>query len=486
MTDTTHQNALRAGRRLHWYVVERLLGQGAFGITYLARDVNLGQRVAIKEYLPSELATRDGQDAVRALSPEHEQTFRWGLERFMDEGRVLAGLDHPSLVRVHAVFEENGTAYMVMRYEEGDTLRARLQARGTLPETEILRFLTPLLHGVETVHEQGLIHRDIKPANIFLRRDGSPVLLDFGSARHVVREQTTNLTALVSPGYAPLEQYSGDSRAQGPWTDVYGLAATLYHCVSGRPPLNALERSTNALAGAPDGLVPAREAGAGAYRDALLAAIDRGLALQPEQRPRSIPQWQAMLERAPPHESRGVRAIPTEIAQAPTVRLPESAPARKARLVSGLPGLVVGLTVLAAASAAWWYGWPVPAQSVSGAAPAEDTRSIEQPDTPARVVALLEAARADLEAGRLTRPEGANAFARYRAALRLDKDNAGARQGIRHIIEHYVREALAAEARREYQRAIAHLDEILTLMPDSQALRAARRRLVEEARSPQP
>lgn len=161
MTPKIHRNALQPEHRLQWYLIKRILGQGGFGITYLARDENLDQDVAIKEYLPIELAVRERDYSVHPVSSTHDDTYQWGLHRFTQEARTLAKFDHPNIVRVHSVFEQNNTAYMVMRYEQGQTLQEILTDRRTLEENDIIRFLIPLLGGLAVIHEKGFIHRDI-------------------------------------------------------------------------------------------------------------------------------------------------------------------------------------------------------------------------------------------------------------------------------------------------------------------------------------
>ena len=255
-----------------WYRVEKILGQGGFGITYLAHDKNLDQDVAVKEYLPVELSVRDQDSSVHPVSGKHGEQYKWGLERFISEARTLAKFNHDHVVRVLSVFEENNTAYMVMQYEEGESLQEVLQRRKTMEEDELRGILMPLLDGLEKVHEQGFIHRDIKPANIFIRTDGSAVLLDFGSARQALGGQTRTLTSVVSPGYAPFEQYFSKSDKQGPWTDIYGVGATLYRAVVGVAPIDAIMRSEAILKTRNDTIVTAQEAGGGA----LLGRVSAG------------------------------------------------------------------------------------------------------------------------------------------------------------------------------------------------------------------
>jgi len=318
MTDPAYPDALPPQSRLHWFVIERVLGQGGFGITYLARDTNLDQRVAIKEYLPIEFATRMPDATIRSRTEDLRDRYRWGLERFIQEARTLARFDHPSIVRVQSVFEFNNTAYMVMRFEDGINLAALLDRRGTLPEDELLRILLPILDGLELVHNAGFIHRDIKPDNIHVGDDGRPVLLDFGSARQALGNAHT-LTILVAPGYAPFEQYYSDSGNQGPWTDIYGLGATCYRAIAGRSPLDAISRSKGILGSTQDVLVPATVIGAGRYSGRLLAAIDHALEFAEKDRPQAIADWRQELvgERPIPAPAPAAFAPPVVPKQAP-------------------------------------------------------------------------------------------------------------------------------------------------------------------------
>jgi serine/threonine protein kinase len=291
MTERTHRNALSAGYKLHWYEIKSVLGQGGFGITYLAQDLNLDRAVAIKEYLPSDFAVREGDQSVHPLSGQTQPQFEWGLERFISEARTLSKFEHPNIVRIFAVFEENNTGYLVMPYEEGTSLQAVLKGKKTLDESTLLKIIEPILDGLDLVHKHEFIHRDIKPDNIFIREDGSPVLLDFGSARQSVTGQVKTLTTLVSPGYAPFEQYYSKSDEQGPWTDIYGLGATLYRAIAGRPPLDAVDRSKSLLDGSQDTFMPAIQIGAGHYSESFLKAIDHAISFKPLDRPQTISEW---------------------------------------------------------------------------------------------------------------------------------------------------------------------------------------------------
>jgi len=295
---TRHHQALPPGYKLHWYEVLGVLGQGGFGITYLGRDTNLDQKVAVKEFLPVELATRSADSQIHPLTDNHTDTFGWGLNRFLSEAKTLAKFRHPNIVRVLSVFEANNSAYMVMEYEEGQELTTALRSGRVQGEASLKSIIYPLLDGLKQVHAAGFIHRDIKPENIYLRANGSPVLLDFGSARHALGAETRTLTALVTPGFAPFEQYDqsreGEEK-QGPWTDVYALGATLYKAVTGSGPPDAMAR-VNAVLEGKDILVPAASAAIGDFTPRFLRAIDAALIFRPTDRPQSIEAWQAMLD----------------------------------------------------------------------------------------------------------------------------------------------------------------------------------------------
>jgi serine/threonine protein kinase len=292
-----HHHALPEGYHLHWYELDSVLGQGGFGITYLARDTNLDQLVAIKEFLPSDLATRTQDSAVQPLSGDHTDTYGWGLNRFLTEARTLAKFRHPNIVRVMSVFEANNTAYMVMEYEHGESFENMLKFKQVSGEQALKNILLALLDGLELVHDAGFIHRDIKPSNVYLRDDGVPVLLDFGSARLALGVETRTLTSLVSPGYAPFEQYNAtrESDKQGPWTDIYALGATMYRAVTGQGPIDAAARANLLLDEQRDPFQACSQMPVDGYSPEFLAAIDRALAFAPADRPQSVPAWRRLV-----------------------------------------------------------------------------------------------------------------------------------------------------------------------------------------------
>jgi TPR repeat protein len=310
-----HLTALKPGFQLHWYEIQEILGQGGFGITYLALDKNLDHEVAIKEYMPADLAVRTEATALQPASKGHEERFHWGLRNFIEEARTLGQFKHPNIVRVRNVFEANNTAYMVMDYELGETLQEILSRRKILDEADIKTVIYPIIDGMKMIHAHGFIHRDIKPANIFIRVDGEPVLLDFGSARQALVENSGNITSIISKGYAPIEQYIGEDEKQGPWTDIYALGATIYRMISGIPPCDAINRSSAISMTSRDAYVTASEIGAGRYTKELLEAIDYALQFNQQDRPQSISEWQASFFKPPGASPSPNRESPPEIKQ---------------------------------------------------------------------------------------------------------------------------------------------------------------------------
>ncbi len=280
--------ALPAGTRLGDYRLDAVIGHGGFGITYRAFDTQLAKFVAIKEYLPIEFAVRRADGQMVPRSARSADDYTWGLERFLDEARALARFRHRHIVPVLRYFEANGTAYTVMEFEDGKSVSELLrEPSGRLPADDVQRLATGLMDGLGTVHSQGFLHRDIKPSNIIIRRDGVPVLIDFGAARQAMGERTRTLTGVLTPQYAPIEQYALDGK-QGPWSDIYSAAAVLHHVIAGQPPPDAAARV------GVDPYRPLATAHADRFEPAFLQAIDRGLAFAPTERPQTIDEWAAL------------------------------------------------------------------------------------------------------------------------------------------------------------------------------------------------
>lgn len=270
------------------YLIGRILGSGGFGITYLGLDVSLNRRVAVKEYIPNELASRsrDGLSII-CNSPNDQEPFNYGLRRFFKEGEMIAKFDHPNIVRAYEVFESNGTAYLVMEFLEGKTLRAFLDSESCFPEDKAIAILTFVFDALRVLHDRQVVHRDIKPDNVYLTTEGRTLLLDFGGAKEIVGEHSKSMTAIFSHGYAAPEQYLGDEAKAGPWTDVYGAAALLYRVITGNKPPSALERYGESQPlnwqGKPVSISTQN-------------AVERAMRLKPEERTRTVRAFQEELE----------------------------------------------------------------------------------------------------------------------------------------------------------------------------------------------
>lgn len=306
--DIPSRDALPAGFRLMDYDIEGLLGVGGFGLVYRAREAALQRTVAIKEYLPTSLALRGEGAAVVMRSPQHQEPFALGLRSFINEARLLARFDHPSLVKVYRFWEAHGTAYMVMPCYEGPTLYdARRAMQGPPDEAWLRALMEPLLGALDCLHREQVFHRDVAPDNILMVNDPDapcgirPVLLDFGAARHVISQNTQSLTAILKPSFAPIEQYAETTQLrQGPWTDLYGLAAVLHYCITGRTPVPATARAVY------DDLPSLQQMASGLAQDfgrqyspALLSTIDRALSVKPAERPSSAAAWRELLQQKP-------------------------------------------------------------------------------------------------------------------------------------------------------------------------------------------
>jgi hypothetical protein len=351
--------ALPVGTMVQEYRVLDVLGIGSFGIVYKTENKYFSEIVAIKEFLPSDLAYRlEGEHLVVPLSSETEKAYQWALHKFLEEAKTLRELgnpvQHPNIVRIRQFIEANDTAYMVMDLEAGQPLAKILEERGTLSENEIKDIFSGLIDGLARVHGASVWHRDIKPNNILIRPDGSPVLIDFGAARKHIAGTERSAMAIFSPAYAAPEQIYpvGD---QGPWTDIYALGATLYRAVIGNNPTNAAERLQGKA------YIPAAEAAGTSYSPALLNAIDTALQLYPKDRPQSIGKWRERFT-----VSAGVDDDKTILRPAPVAR-----PKRKK---GGYRGLLAMIAVLAMVAAGWWFFRPViPPSQIEPAHPTPTT-----------------------------------------------------------------------------------------------------------------
>ncbi len=292
------------------YQIVRVLGAGGFGITYLARHLNDEKLVAIKEYFPRTWCKRDQTGLVSPTSSGDQEQFDWGLRRFLEEAQRLAKFDHPNIMHAERYFSVNGTAYMVLSYEEGQTLGHWLQERSSQPDqAELDAIIAPLLAALELLHDAGVFHRDLSPDNILIRSDGSPVLLDFGASREQISRHSQLMTAIIKPGYSPLEQYDNKATRQGPWSDIYAMGAVLYGIIAKEQPPESPARFAH------DDYVPLAETvEPGVYRTSFLDAIDWALRLLPDTRPQSIADWRKSLL--------GKRSIPA----ATVVMQPSAAP----------------------------------------------------------------------------------------------------------------------------------------------------------------
>jgi hypothetical protein len=291
---------LPEGFQLENYRILRVLASGGFSFVYLAHDER-ETPVAIKEYLPASLALRTNSSASPAVPEENLQVFRYGLKCFFEEGKALAGLAHPNVVRVTNFFRANDTVYMVMRYERGRNLQEHIERKsGPLKDAWIRDTFVGLLHGLREVHSNKLLHLDIKPGNIYLRNDGTPILIDFGAARQTLTSEGVRLPPMYTPGFASPEHH-GERSQLGPWSDIYSVGASMYACLAASPPPPAAERLQR------DRMTPARKGWAGKYSSDLLDTIDWCLRLAHTERPQSVLALQKALagEKAPGFRGEG-------------------------------------------------------------------------------------------------------------------------------------------------------------------------------------
>jgi hypothetical protein len=418
------------------FEITEVLGEGGFSVVYLAREEALGRRVALKEYMPSSLAARRGGAHVSARSERHRETFAAGLKSFVNEARLLAEFDHPSLVKVYRFWQANGTAYMVMPYYQGVTLKQRLKEMGGRPnQAWLMGRLGPLTEALAVIHAKQCFHRDIAPDNIILLKGDRPLLLDFGAARRVIGDMTQALTVILKPGYAPVEQYAEDpGMKQGPWTDIYALAAVVYAAITGHTPPTSVSRMIN------DTYEPLAQVAADGYSASFLSTIDKALAVRPQDRYQSIDELRAALGMPPVVLDDAAEAGDAVDPRVAVMSLPKPEKGRADRQLDPRRGALIGAGVAAAlllAGAGVWWLMRTPAghapaaalpstQASMAAAPiAPATRSVVPADTAVTTAPPPPAAQAD-PAIEFTRIAQAASFqveaVPPRAALRIDRD----------------------------------------------------------------
>lgn len=320
--------------RLGEFEILEVIGEGGFSIVYLAHDHSLRRTVAIKEYLPGAIAYRNAEGVVQPRFPKYEGTFKTGLNSFLNEARILAQFEHPALIRIHRFWEQNGTAYMVMQYCKGRTLRQLRQDEPLLlmDESWLMQTMAPVLDALSLLHSRNCYHRDLSPDNILMLDSGAPMLLDFGAARQVIGDMTQALTVILKPGFAPIEQYADDeSMRQGPWTDIYGVGAVLYFALTGKPPVASVARLVK------DPLRQLSSMSELAISPTFAQAVDHALAVFPDARPASVAALVAELHGKAETEARApVQPAPSQPAPVPDAPAPD-APA---------PGIAVPDTVV--------------------------------------------------------------------------------------------------------------------------------------------
>lgn len=385
------------------YLIGKVLGKpGGFGITYLAWDLYLETYVAIKEFLPRDLAGRSPDRAsVQPHTNEDSKLFNYGLEQFINEARTLAQFDHPNVVRVKTFFKGFNTAYMVMDYYDGMSLNEYMSSKGNvLSESITLGIMLPILDGLHEVHNKGFLHRDIKPHNIFLTSSKRVILLDFGAARVSMNERSKSMSVVLTPGFAPPEQYHGKGK-QGPWTDIYAVAATMYYMLTGTVPAEATERLY-------EDQLPTVNAMNPNVSKTVSDALSQAMAIRAEDRPQTVPEFQALLAGTamPPKAAPAPAAkAPAEAAHVPpTIQVAKKAPS------SGGSGKWIGIAaaVVVVAVGGWFIS------RSSGDEPvAEPTVVTDEP-----YASLIDQGRREFDAGAFN-----EALASWKAAGALRPDS---------------------------------------------------------------
>ncbi len=501
------------GTLIGLFEIKETLGLSNHGVAYRAWDAERGRDVSIQEYLPAAFAQRSSDGVSVGPVDDKKTAYENGLTRFLQEARILAQIHDPYIARVIEYTETNGTAYLVIEHEAGQTLRSYLQSHPKLNEERLQKILIPMLKGLRVVHSQGLLHRDIRPSSIFLREDGPPVLIGFGSAVRTVVDEHVSLDTQVTPGYSPIEQYH-DGGNLGPWTDLYALGATMYRCIAGVIPADATKRVAAIAQGDEDPLVPAMEIGIGDYSTRLLGNVDWMLQPVIAERPESAGAVLGLLsehqlstgaatDKPTPHQQS--LNLPSQRDSVSPYRLPYHSlrqSDKSTRVMSPLHarvrkpnGWVVAVMMLAGliGFALWQTNRDLDrsASAVSDIATV-DQASLPHKDaasttTPARdepvnigredddlraeafrelekhqqqIEKLMETARVFVDAGQLTSPPVNNALAQFHAVLNIDPEHVNARAGIKEIASALVDEASDSFTRREIEQAETQLEKI--------------------------
>ncbi len=501
------------GTKIGLFEVEETLGLSNHGVAYRARDTERGRDVSIQEYLPAAFANRNS-DGVSVEAVEEKKTaYEDGLTRFLQEARILAQIHDPYIARVIEYTETNGTAYLVIEHEAGQTLRSYLQTHPKLNEERLQKILIPMLKGLRVIHSEGLLHRDIRPSSIFLREDGPPVLIGFGSAVRTVVDERVSLDTRVTPGYSPIEQYH-DGGNLGPWTDLYALGATMYRCIAGVTPVDATRRVAAIAQGDEDPLVPAMEIGVGDYSTRLLGNVDWMLQPVIAERPESAGAVLGVLSEnhrstrsatVKPTLGQQSLSLPSQHDSASAYHLPYQSLRQtdtSARFISQLrkrirkPNgwTVAGMVFAGLIGFALWQtnrdldrpfdaasntakvdqASPPYEDKTSSTTPARDEsvnfgredddmraeayRELEQNQQ--QIETLLESARANIETGKLVFPPENNALSDFRAVLNIDPGQVEAKEGITDIMATLVDQARESFEKTKIKQAETQLDEV--------------------------
>jgi non-specific serine/threonine protein kinase len=413
-------NCLAIGARLAEFEIQSVIGEGGFGIVYLAFDHSLQRTVAVKEYMPASLAARGDDHSVSVRSKRNGEAFEAGLRSFINEARLLAQFDHPALVKVYRFWEQNSTAYMAMRYYEGQTFKTLVRNEpSVVDEAWLRRILKSILEALDALYKTNILHRDISPENIMIQPGGDAVLLDFGAARQIVTGMSQSLTVILKPGFAPVEQYADDENMrQGAWTDIYSLSAVMYSAITQKAPPAAVARMLN------DPIVPLVDGDYAGFSAQFLAAIDRGMSVRPEERPQTIAEFALMLgielsehTATQPGPARALAPAAPGMRTTARAGARSSAAAGPATGASAAPG---SATVVAAAPATDAPASPAVAAPGAGAAP--DAAAAPHEAGAGATSADAPAARSTRSKARSERPRGSPAAASMPSASRPAAD----------------------------------------------------------------